>query len=64
MVNVNSLYSRNIVTNSGAAAVHGERWCDITNIETTFEENTGSGADGIIILKDYGSLINNRSILR
>ena len=52
------------MTNSGAAAVHGERWCDITNIETTFEENAGPGAGGIIILKDHGSLINNGSTLR
>ena len=64
MTNVHSLYSGNIVTNYGAAAVHGERWCDITNIKTTFEQNTGTGALGIVTLKDHGSLINNASIIR
>ena len=63
-MNVNSLYSHNIVTNAGAAALYGQRWCDIFNVETIFQENTGPGADGIIILKDHGSLINNGSILR
>ncbi len=64
MLNINSLYSHNVITNYGAAAVHGERWCDITNIETTFEENTGPGARGIVTLYDRGSLINNGSIFR
>ncbi len=61
---VNSLYSRNIVTNDGAAVLYGERWCDITNVETIVQENTGPGADGIIILKDHGSLENERSTFR
>ncbi len=60
--NVNSLYFGNIVTHSDAAAVYGKRWCDITNVETTFEENTG--IYGIIILQDHGFLVNNASIFR
>ncbi len=64
VLNVNSFYSRNIVTNAGAAAVYGQRWCDISNVETIFQENTGPGADGIIILKDHGSLINEGSTFR
>ena len=64
MLNVNSLYFHNTVTHDGAAAVHGKRWCDITNVETIFQENTGPGADGIIILKDHGSLEIKGSIFR
>ncbi len=66
MINVNSLYSGNIVTNTGAAVLYGERWCKISNIRTVIEENAGLGhrAGGIILLMDHGSLINNHSILR
>ncbi len=62
MLNENSLYSGNVVTQVDAAAVYGKRWCDITNVETTFEGNTGIG--GIVLVHDYGSLINNASTSR
>ncbi len=66
MMNVNSLYSGNIVTNSGAAVFYGQRFCDITNVETIFQDNTAPGefGYGIIIIDDNGSLINNGSIFR
>ncbi len=62
LVNVNSVYSGNIIIDDGAAAIYGKRWCDITNVETSFEYN--HGIDGIVILKEYGSLLNNLSTYR
>ncbi len=62
LVNVHSVYSGNVVTDDGAAAIYGKRWCNITNVQTTFEYN--SGIDGIIKLKDYGSVFNNLSTFR
>ena len=62
MLNVNSLYSGNAVTHADAAAVYGMRWCNITNVETTFEENTG--IKGIIMLQNDGSLFNDASTFR
>ena len=62
MLNENSLYSGNIVKRADAAAVYGKRWCNITNLETTYDRNTG--ISGIILLHDYGSLINNMSTFR
>ncbi len=62
MLNEKSLYSGNVVTNADAAALYGKRWCYITNVETTFQGNIG--ISGIIVLHDYGSLINNESTFR
>ena len=62
LVNVNSVYHGNVITDGGAATIYGQRWCEITNIETTFEYN--KGVDGIVILQDYGTLLNNASTYR
>ena len=62
VLNTNSLYSGNVVTHGDAAAVYGMSWCDITNVETTFEGN--EGIKGIIILLDHGSLTNIGSYFR
>ena len=63
VLNVNSVYSGNMVfEDDGSSAVSGWGWCDITNIQTTFEENTGP--DGIVMLWEHGSLINNASTFR
>ena len=62
MLNEKSLYSGNVVAHADAAVLYGKRWCDITNVKTTFQENTG--ISGIIVLHDYGFLINNESTFR
>ncbi len=62
VVNVNSLFHGNVIINDGAATIYGQRFCDVTNIETTFEYN--NGIDGIVILQDYGTLLNNASTYR
>ncbi len=62
VVNINSLYSDNVVRHDDAAAVYGMRWCDITNVRTIFEDNIG--VKGIIMLQNYGSIINNASTFR
>ncbi len=62
LLNSDSVYSENIVTVNGAAAVYGKRWCNITNVGTTFADNTG--VDGIIILNNHGTLINDASLYR
>ena len=64
--NVKSLFSGNIVTNDddpyAAAAVFGQIWSNITNIETTFTNN--SGFYGTIQLSSSGYLTNKASTFR
>ncbi len=63
--NVKSLFSDNMVTNSdpyGAAAVFGQFWSNITNIETTFTNN--SGFYGTIQLYEKGYIRNEGSTFR
>ena len=62
VLNFKSVFSRNVVTNAGAAALHARRESNITNIETRFEKN--EGMDGIIILLDYCNLVNTGSSFR
>ena len=62
VLNMNSVYSGNKVTSADAAAVYGIRWCNITNIDTKF--NTNTGIIGIVMIRHFGYLLNNASTFR
>ncbi len=68
VLNVNSLYARNMVTTGAAVMFAGGTSCAITNVGTTFAENTGNLATIAITtsahFKSSAFLTNNASTFR